>query len=126
MEIDIYARYRGQTDEELRDQDRYYATHDGGRFGYLREVYHLGPYATAFLCREAFKEVTGQAPIPAAILRRRLPEARRLAEQCERDEYGHPFARQIHHVCGNVTAFVEFCERVERTTGEPVTIVAAY
>ncbi len=51
MEIDIYARYPAQSDDDLLDQDRYYTATEGRRFGYLRELYHDGPYVAEFLCR---------------------------------------------------------------------------
>ena len=124
MDIDIYARHRGQTHDDLHDQDRYYATAEGGRYGYLREACDGEPYVTRFLCREAFE--TGQAAIPAAVLRERLPEALRLVERRERELYGDASADRVRRVRDNYTAFVEHCEFIEWKTGEPIVVVAHY
>jgi hypothetical protein len=48
------------------------------------------------------------------VLRDRLPRTLELAEE---------MLRQIRD---DYTRFVEFCERKERETGEPVTIIASY
>lgn len=124
MGIDIYARYRGQPQEELDEQSSYYMTGAGGGVGYLREAYHGQPYVTRFLVGEAF--ATGEAAIRAALLRERLPEARRLAEVRLRQVYQETDDREIRSTQDNYTAFVEFCERIERETGEPALIIAWY
>ena len=71
MGIDIYAEWRGMTVEESNAQVM--ACFDGtvGHIGYLREAYHGEPYATRVLFPEAFEK--GDAAIPAARLRERLP-----------------------------------------------------
>src|SRR5688572_29640082 len=70
MGIDIYARWEGQNEEEQKAQ---YTGFDinSGHVGYLREAYHGKPYATRYLLQESF--ATGEANIPAATLRERLP-----------------------------------------------------
>lgn len=54
MGIDIYARWRGQTDAERQAQEEAWLSTTSGHVGYLREAYHGEPYATRHLCKEAF------------------------------------------------------------------------
>jgi len=82
------------------------------------------PFVTRFLFQEAFE--AGEAPIPAATLRERLPEALRLIEQRQRSVYGEASPAAVQRVFDGYTTFIEFCERMERSTGEAVTIVADY
>ena len=124
MGIDIYARYAGQSAEAVGEQVEQYLTATAGSVGYLREAYHGEPYVTRFLVREGFE--TGEANIPAATLRARLPEALRLADLRERTVYEETDEVVIREVVASYTAFVEFCERAERETGKPVTIIASY
>src|SRR5437868_11669091 len=95
MGIDIYAKWKGMTEVEENAQygGGFCIVH--GRFGYLREAYHGEQYATKFLCREAFESETGQAGIPAAVLRERLPEALKLARERERKIYGETDEKAI-------------------------------
>jgi hypothetical protein len=79
MGIDIYARWKGQTPEEQREHDLFSLV--DGHVGYLREAYHGEPYATVFLCREAFDASDDRAEIPAALLRQRLPQALALTQK---------------------------------------------
>jgi hypothetical protein len=69
MGIDIYIRWKGQTDEEIEAQfeglSGYSIVH--GHVGYLREAYHGEPYATKYLVREAFKGLN-RCRIPAAVV----------------------------------------------------------
>jgi hypothetical protein len=74
MGIDIYARWKGQTRRERKDQQTGFSTIHG-HTGYLREAYHGGPYVTRFLVREAFETDDCEAHIPAAVLKSRLPQA---------------------------------------------------
>ena len=54
MGIDIYARWKGQTEAEEQAQNTgFSAVH--GHVGYLREAYHGEPYATRYLAAEAFE-----------------------------------------------------------------------
>ena len=98
-----------------------------GHAGYLREAYHGEPYATRYLVAEAFESSSGKAEIPASVLRERLPETLRLAKERQREVYGRK--GQIPDDDPEIQSFVDFvelCERKERETGEPVTIIASY
>lgn len=73
MGIDVYLKWRGQSEEEHRAQITGFSV-DAGNVGYLREAYHGGPYATKMLCAEGFDDTNEYgAPIPASVLRERLP-----------------------------------------------------
>ena len=69
MGINIHASW-GMTEDEKEQQHAAFLDPTAGAKGYLREAYHGEPYATVVLCKEAFK--TGEAAIPAAVLRERL------------------------------------------------------
>ena len=125
MGIDIYARWKGQSGDEVEKQHEAAFTTEAGAVGYLREAYHGEPYATEYLVAEAFASKDGSA-IPAATLRQRLPETLRLAEERERTLYNATTPEDIEPVLRSYTAFVELCERQERQTGEPVRIVASW
>ena len=124
MGIDIYTRYLGQTPEERNEQSSHWLCTDGGQVGYPREAYHGEPYVTRFLCREAF--TTGEAAIPAWLLRKRLAKAVRLVAVRERALYPDESEEEIQAICDSYTAFVEHCERIEAMIGEPVIIVVSY
>jgi hypothetical protein len=47
MGIDIYMRWKGQTDEETQAQFVGFSVVHG-HVGYLREAYHGAPYATKY------------------------------------------------------------------------------
>jgi hypothetical protein len=126
MGIDIYAVWRGQTEAEETAQYKCAFTATGGHTGYLREAYHGAPYATKFLCREAFESAACRAPISAEVLRRRLPEALRLVEERERQVYEETDEHEIELIRQSFRDFVALCEAKEEETGEPVTIVASY
>ncbi|MDP2659512.1 MAG: hypothetical protein Q8R28_02120 [Dehalococcoidia bacterium] len=123
MGIDIYARWKDQTQEEANRID-WFSVEDG-HVGYLREAYHGEPYATRHLVAEAFASDRGEARIPAAVLRKRLPETIRLAKERQRVVYKRTVADD-DPVIKSFTDFVELCERKERETGAPVTITASY
>lgn len=74
MGIDIYLRWPGQTKAEEEAQYTAFSV-ESGHVGYLREAYHGGPYVTKYLVWEAFESETGEALIPAHVLRERLPAA---------------------------------------------------
>jgi hypothetical protein len=125
MGIDIYARWKGQTEEEKNAQyEAFSVVH--GRFGYLREAYYGPPYATMFLCQEAFATLGGQADIPAAVLRERLPQTILLVREREREIYGVTDEKQIAEVIQSFSDFVSLCERKEAESGRPVRISASY
>ncbi len=125
MGIDIYAVWKGQTAAEAKDQITGFSVVHG-QVGYLREAYHGGPYATRHLCREAFESKTGKAPIPASVLRERLPETLSLAEEREREVYGVAKPEDMKPILQSFRDFVALCEEKEEETGAPVTIVASY
>lgn len=125
MGIDIYAVWKGRTKEEEKAQVTGFSV-VSGHVGYLREAYHGEPYATRHLCREAFASETGEALIPAAVLRERLPETLRLAEERERRVYHETDPAHVEDVKRSFTDFVELCEAKERATGEAVTVIASY
>jgi hypothetical protein len=125
MGIDIYAQWKGQTEEEKQAQlTGFSVVH--GHVGYLREAYHGEPYATRHLVPEAFDAKGHEAAIPAAMLRERLPKTLELVEERERELYGQPDLAEISKVKKSFSDFVALCERKEEETGEPVSIVASY
>lgn len=126
MGIDIYAVWKGQTEEEKKRQLEVWLAADAGHIGYLREAYHGKPYATRFLFREAFESDNDEARIPAETLRERLPEALKLVEQREREVYHETDDRRIDFVKQSFQHFVRLCETKERETGAPVLIRASY
>ena len=125
MGIDIYARWENQTDDEVKAQIKAYMDATVGNVGYLREAYHGEPYATRYFVPEAFKQDEG-VPIPARILRERLPETLRLAEKRERTIYRATKPEDFADILKSYTDFVELCERKEKETGELVRIIASW
>jgi hypothetical protein len=123
MGIDIYAHWRGQTEKARTKQREAWLTTSAGGAGYLREAYHGAPYATKFLCAGAFE--TGEAQIPAAVLRERLPHTLALAEERERKLYKST-EEEIEDVKQSFREFVALCEEKEKETGEPVLVIASY
>lgn len=123
MGIDIYAEWRDKSQYERRAQSEAWLSTTDGDIGYLREAYHGEPYATRYFCPEAFE--SGEARIPAATLRERLPETLRLAEIRERTIY-HSTNPEIEAVKESYRAFVTLCEAKEKETGESVLIIASY
>ena len=125
MGIDIYAEWTGQTKQEKDAQCTGFSVVHG-RVGYLREAYHGEPYATRFFVREAFESSDGRAAIPAAVLRERLPETLAIVAERERSVYGTTDEAEISDVQESFAEFVKLCERKERETSEPMTIIASY
>lgn len=74
MGIDIYTKWKGQTEEEHQAQFTGFST-EAGQYGYLREAYHGSPYITKYLLKEAYEATDGIAKIPASTLKERLPIA---------------------------------------------------
>ena len=124
MGIDISLRSSGEPKGQIPNHSTKCGLNRAGTVCTIREAYHGEPYVTRFLFREAFK--TGEAQIPAATLRQRLPEALRLGDYRERTVYAEVSSQAMRRVLQEYTAFVESCERLEGSTGEPVTIVASY
>src|SRR5947209_14236872 len=107
MGIDIWASWdpeRGAKDAALGD------------VRYFREAYHGGPYVTHYLLSEVFAYPGHNVFIPAETLRKRLPEALRIAALRERIVY-HSTDEDLAAVRERFTNFVELCERMERKTG---------
>jgi hypothetical protein len=74
MGIDVYLKWNNQTESEEEAQFTGFSV-ENGHTGYLREAYHGGPYATKVLFSEDWnQEPDGGFSIPAAELRKRLPE----------------------------------------------------
>lgn len=125
MAIDIHAKWQGQTEEQKQAQcTGFSAVH--GHEGYLREVFHGGPFATRFLIREVFESSDRKASVPASVLRDRLPETLSIVAESERTAYGSSDEADITGLKRRIIQFVELCERKERETGEPMTITASY
>lgn len=74
MGIDIYTKWKGQTEDEHQAQFTGFDT-EAGKVGYLREAYHGSPYITKYLVKEAYEAGDGVAKIPASTLKERLPVA---------------------------------------------------
>lgn len=123
MGIDIYTHWRGQTEEEKDAQITGFSVAHG-HVGYLREAYHGEPYATRHLVAEAFEN--GEAVIPAAVLRERLPHTLALVAVRQQEVYDEHDPKAINEVQQSFMDFVALCEKKERETGEPVTIIASY
>lgn len=122
MGIDVYARFEGMTEEEIKAQFCGFDPRKG-HVGYLREAYHGAPYATRELVPEAFAAEECEAAIPAAIMRERLPVVEATARLREAKLYKNSAP---NHVAKAFRDFVDFCERAEAKTGKPCTIVASY
>lgn len=125
MGIDIYAKWREQSEVERSRQTSAWRLTGSGEVGYLREAYHGEPYATKFLFAEAFDSDTGEARIPAAELRSNLPKAFELVEERARKLYNATDA-EVEAEKQGFRDFVALCERKEKETGEAVRIVASY
>ena len=125
MGIDIYAKWREQTESERTAQVSEWLSVGSGKVGYLREAYHGEPYATRFLFAEAFDSETAAAQIPAAQLRANLPKALELVEERARKIY-NATDEEVENEKQSFRDFVALCERKEKETGEPVRIVASY
>ena len=131
MGIDIYARWRGQTEAEKKAQVTGYSILHG-HVGYLREAYHGEPYATRALVPEAFWSEFSDAypegvPIEAAKMRERLPKVLEVALIREQDIYGHDrHDPETQSVLKSLEDFVSLCEDKEDMTGEPCRIVASF
>ena len=67
------------------------------------------------------------APIPAVTLRERLSETLATATRRQQLVYKEgPDNDTTHIVLKSFSDFVELCERKERETGQPCSIVASY
>jgi hypothetical protein len=125
MDIDMYARGKGQTPVEGGKHREVWVSGVECGAGYLREAYRGGAFATWHLVPEAFEAPEG-VQIYASVLRERLPEALRLAEERQHIVYGATTAEEIEPTLQSYRDFVALCERVERESGVPVTVVASW
>ena len=123
MAIDIYLGWKSEEEEQRTEEITYSRTGDAG---YLHEAYHGGLYVTEFLVPEVFRSETGDAEIPAAVLRERLPEALDLAEERLRTLYGETDPEVIADEKRTFIDFVELAEAKERALGEPCTVTIVY
>jgi hypothetical protein len=123
MGIDIYAKWRGQTDKARAEQSEAWLSTGAGGAGYLREAYHGTPYATMFLFTEAFE--SGEARIPAAVLQGRLPHTLVLVEERARKLY-QATDEEVEGEKRSFREFVALCAEKEQETGEPVLVIASY
>jgi hypothetical protein len=143
MGIDVYASWPGETQKEADEQCMHVDISSGqpkaswhGSAGYLHEAYVRNPslglpapdqgvLATRELVPEAFSATPGGVPIPAAVMRERLPKA--LAAAKSRAHYrlveqvGDVNA-YVAEVSKNLADFVEICELKEREHGTPCLI----
>ena len=126
MGIDVYLRWKDQTQEERESQYTGFRT-DKGDVGYLREAYHGGPYVTRILAPEAFKSAGGTAEIPAAVLRERLPDALEAAKRRLKVVYNiQEDDEEWDATLQSFADFVRLAEKKEAETGEVCTILASY
>lgn len=126
MGIDIYARWGGMTAADETAQLKNWLTANSGDVGYLREAYHGEPYATRVLVAEAFaSEDENGAPIPAAVLKSRLPYVLELVELREKSLY-QSSPEEIEKIRKSYCDFVALCEKHEAETGEACRIIASY
>ena len=124
MGIDIFAHWQGQSEHDKELQVTGFSVFSG-HVGYLREAYHGEPYATVFLCAEAFGSQDGNATIPAQLLRQRLARTLELAADRERKLYNGS-DEDVKAIQKSFNDFVMLCEQKEAETGEPVVIHASY
>jgi hypothetical protein len=98
MGIDIYARWRGQSEAERNAQITGFSV-EHGFVGYLREAYHGRPYVTMYLFAEAFDSDVCEAAIPARVMRGRLPAAVLMSMYREHTLYGanEPAVADLEH-----------------------------
>ena len=125
MGINVYARWQGQNEKEKKAQITGFSVRHG-HVGYLREAYHGEPYATRFLCREAFASGIGESQISAKVMRDRLPETLDMVDQRERRIYKQKDQAKIDLVKKSFSDFVELCEHKEKKTGVPCTITVSW
>lgn len=127
MAIDIYVGRESQDEAEKERQYAFAMPHLIGLRGHLQEPYHGGPYATQVLVPEAFEH--GKAAIPASVLQERLPGALDVAKERARLLFGadeDALEIEIQEALESFIAFVHLCDRAEKRTGRPVTIIASY
>ena len=124
MGIDIYAEWRGQTEDEIHAQASADLS-ESAQAGYLRDARDHEPCAMEVLFAEVCNSADGTARISAAKLRQRLPVAFALKDIQERIAYGSTDA-EVYAVKDRFRDFVALCEAKEWEMGHSVLIVASY
>ena len=105
MGIDVYLHWDKQTEEEQGEQVTGFSIRHC-HAGYLREAYHGGPYATHILAREAFESESGEAEIPAAVMRERLTH---VTEPARGVSGGSVAAEMIFNTLNEITSDTVEC-----------------
>lgn len=125
MGIDVYLRWKDQTEPERKAQYTGFSV-VAGAVGYLREAYHGGPYATEVLAPEGFQDDAPEdgPQIPAAVLRERLPTVLATAMERAKIVYKEELADDSP-VLRAFVDFVELAERKEKETGEPCRVLVS-
>jgi hypothetical protein len=113
MGIDVYMRWKEQTEDERKAQYTGFSIAHG-HIGYLREAYHGGPYATKVLFPEGWMDGEYDnelgIPIKAITLRERLPAT--IIAAIERASI--VYHEEIDENAPEVKAFKDFVELAER------------
>ena len=104
MGIDIYATWKGMTDEEKEAQYTGFSV-EHGHIGYLREAYHGEPYVSSILIPESYEHEDyvddledsnyQGVEIDASVMEERLPAAVITSLQREATVYKNTDARDL-------------------------------
>jgi hypothetical protein len=123
MGIDVYLKWRRQTNEEVNAQiTGFSAAH--GHTGYLREAYHGEPYATRVLISEDWSRQPDEGfSIPAKTLAKRLADAQAAARERARHLYKQ---EDDPPMVKSLADFVALAAQKEQETGEPCLVVVSY
>lgn len=99
-----------------------------GNVGYLREAYHGDPYATRYLCAEAFLNEVPEdgVVIESSILQARLPRTLELVRERMSKVYECTDENEIAEVQKSYIDFVDLIIKKEIETGAPVRITASW
>jgi hypothetical protein len=120
--IDVYLRWKGQTEAEKEAQYTGFSIVHG-HVGYLCEAYHGEPYATKVLVPEAF-DSNEAVPIPAATMRARLAATEAAVEHRHRTVYDDADV-DIERYRQSYRDFVALAESKEAELGEPVQVMVS-
>lgn len=123
MGVDVYMRWRNQTDAEQCKQ--FTGWQNAGEAGYLREPYFRKPPSVLDkLIPEGWERGAPEegVAVPAKTLRQRLPEViATLKERYKNNGWSYDEVEERA-----IINFVELAERQEAANGEPVTIRVSY
>lgn len=153
MGIDVYMKWRDQSEAEAKNQITGFSTVSGHK-GYLREAYHGGPYATQVLMPEGWEDhkikykedyrywfdeksgewIEGDWPgvqIDALVLEKRLAKTLNTVLERQRRVYDYDDANDDHRkyvaeVQQSFRDFVALARQKQDETGEPVYIYVSY